>query len=137
MATAKTYNLWLADLETGTKTLLKQGIDISFSDIWEDYVTFSRGNKIYLIDINQPDDETLISEVGYSARIRDGKIVYTKLGAAGGYHIYAYVIVPKKTIDVAGPLTYLPQPIIFENLIAYDAAVSDSPIDMDVFLTYL
>jgi hypothetical protein len=38
---------------------------------------------------------------------------------------------------VVGSLTFQPSPVIYENMVAYDASPNESPLDMDIFLTYL
>lgn len=136
-ATTKNYNLWITNLDSGAKTLIKKDIDISFSDIWENYVVFRRGGNTYMVDISNPTTEILLAEKAYSARIRDGKVVYTKPAADGMYHVYVYIIGSGKTFNVAGPLKYAPEPVIYENYVAYNDVISESPIDTEVFLTSL
>lgn len=134
--TNTTFKLWVMNIETGEKRLLKSGIDVSYSDIWENQVVFTRGDKVYLINLANPTEETLIAETDHNnARIRDGKVVYSKFNRDGTSTIFVYIISARKTLAVTDPLKYVPLPVIFGNFVAYDGAAADSSIDMDVFLT--
>jgi hypothetical protein len=129
-------DLYSKNIETGTEGLVAADIGDGTIDIWEDSVIYNKDGKLLLSDLAGQTSATI--EGALNARMRDEKIVYTKQDGTGGkYSIYVYIIASKKTVQAAELLKYQPAPVVYEDMVAYNAAAVDSSLDMDIYLTYL
>lgn len=137
-AVGRQKDLHYKNIETGAGGLLVANIGDGTIDIWENNFVYPQNGKLYMASLTNPDVPTLIAEGGANARIRYGKIAYTKLNTQNGkFTIFVYMISSGKTITLAELLKYQPLPAIYENLVAYDASPTDSAQEMDIFLTSL
>jgi hypothetical protein len=130
-------DLRLKNIETGAEALLASSIDDGTVDIWQNYVTYRKGNQLMVLDLNDAAKAPVAIGDGANARMRDGKVVYSVPRADGKYNVEIYFIDTGKKITAAELLKYQPAPVIYENLIAYDASIDDKVSGMEVFITTL
>jgi len=130
-------DLRIKNIETGAEALLAAGIGDGTIDIWEDYAIYRKDNQLMVLDLNDAAKAPVAIGDGSNARIRDGKVAYSLPRADGKYNVEIYFIDTGKKITVAESLKYQPAPVVYENLVAYDASIDDKVSGMEIFITKL
>lgn len=131
------YDLYTKEIGGTTETILATNTGSDPADVWENWATWTYSGKLSLMNMDTKEIKVIRASGAGTPRIKDGKVVYEFSEGAGVSYIHVYDIATTTDLKIDFPLYYNSSPFVSGNVLVFDASDKQTPLNFEIYLTYL
>jgi len=131
------YDLYTKEIGGTIETVLATNTGSDPADIWENWVVWTYNGKLSLMNTETKEIKVIRTSGAGTPRVRDGKIVYEFSEGGGISYIHVYDIATAADLKIDFSLYFNSSPFISGNVLVFDASDKQTPLNFEIYLTYL